>query len=49
MMLAHPTKDMVNSWSMATLDKLSSDKANFVSGCWALFMGRQNPGVLGIQ
>ena len=33
MILAHPKKEKVNSWSMATLDKLSSEKTNFGSGC----------------
>ena len=35
MILAHPKKEKVNSWSMATLDKLSSEKTNVGSG-WML-------------
>ena len=35
MILTHPKKEKVNSWSMATLDKLSSEKTNFGSG-WVL-------------
>lgn len=38
MILAHPKKEKVNSWSMATLDKLSSEKTNFGSG-WAVVLG----------
>lgn len=36
MTLTHLKKEKVNSWSMATLDKLSSEKTNFGSGCWPL-------------